>query len=321
MSKNIGILTSGGDAPGMNAVIRSFVRHAVSNNMKIFGINRGYFGLRTGDLFEMNIRTVSDILHRGGTILHTSRDPEFKTKSGLQMAIKTCEKFNLDNIVIIGGNGSLFGAHDLANLGINCIFIPATIDNDIGYTEYSIGFDTALNTGVNMIDRLRDTARSHDTCNTVEVMGRKCGDLALHIGISTGATSILVPEVPCDFQKDIVQRIKFTQKIGKKHFIIIIAEGCQKTMEISEKIELETGVHTRCTILGHVQRGGSPNARDRIIASNMGYHAAEIIINNQKNKSILFKNNKIQDCDISQILEFKKNFDINLYNQALNISI
>lgn len=321
MSKNIGILTSGGDAPGMNVVIRSFVRHAVSNNMKVFGINSGYFGLRTGDLFEMNIRTVSDILHRGGTILRTSRDPEFKTRSGLRMAIKICEEFNLDTIVIIGGNGSLFGARDLADLGINCIFVPATIDNDIGYTEYSIGFDTALNTGVNMIDKLRDTARSHDTCNIVEVMGRKCGDLALHIGISTGATSILVPEVPCDFQKDIVQKIKFTQKIGKKHFIIIIAEGCQKTMEISNKIELATGVHTRCTILGHVQRGGSPNARDRIIASNMGYYASEIVINNKKNKSILLKNNKIQDCDISQSLEFRKNFDINLYNQALNISI
>ena len=209
-TRNIGILTSGGDAPGMNAVIRAFVRRATSNNtnnnMKVFGFNRGYIGLRTGDITEMTVRSVSDILHRGGTVLRTSRDPEFKTQAGLEMAVKTCEKYNIDTVVIIGGNGSLYGARDLSNMGINCIFVPATIDNDIGYTDYSIGFGTALNTGVTMIDKLRDTASSHEKCNLVEVMGKKCGNLALHIGIATGATSILVPEKSYDFQKDIINR-------------------------------------------------------------------------------------------------------------------
>lgn len=324
-TRNIGILTSGGDAPGMNAVIRAFVRRATSNNtnnnMKVFGFNRGYIGLRAGDITEMTVRSVSDILHRGGTVLRTSRDPEFKTQAGLEMAVKTCEKHNIDTVVIIGGNGSLYGARDLSNMGINCIFVPATIDNDIGYTDYSIGFDTALNTGVTMIDKLRDTASSHEKCNLVEVMGKKCGNLALHIGIATGATSILVPEKSYDFQKDIINRIKFTQKIGKEHFIIIIAEGCENIIEISKKIEQDTNIHTRCTILGHVQRGGSPSARDRIIASTMGYRAAELLINNQKNKSIFIKNNIISDINIQESIKISKKFDFDLLNQALNISI
>lgn len=319
--KNIAILTSGGDAPGMNAAIRSITRTAIYSGIKVWGINRGYVGLRTGDMFQMNLRTVSDILHHGGTILYSSRDEAFKTESGIMAAVKTCEEHKLDAVIVIGGNGSLKGANKLVEHGIKCVFIPATIDNDVSCTDYCIGFDTAMNTGVEMIDKLRDTARSHDKCNVVEVMGRKCGDIALNIGIAVGATAILVPEVEYDFQRDVINRIKYTQAIGKKHFIVIVAEGCEKTMEISNKIQLETGVQSRYTILGHVQRGGSPTLRDRVIASSMGIRAVELLAKNFPSKALAVKCDKIIAYDVEESLKLKKQFNINLYNEALKISI
>ncbi len=319
--KNIGILTSGGDAPGMNAVIRSITRAAIYNGIKVWGIHRGYVGLRNNDMISMNLRTVSDILHHGGTVLFSSRDEIFKTQAGVMSAVDTCRKRELDAIIVIGGNGSLKGAYELAKNGIKCIFIPATIDNDVSCTDYCIGFDTAMNTGVEMIDKLRDTARSHDKCNVVEVMGRKCGDIALNIGIAVGATAILVPEVKYDFQRDVINRIKYTQGIGKKHFIVIVAEGCEKTMEISNKIQTETGVQSRYTILGHVQRGGSPTLRDRVVASSMGIHAVELLIQNSSSKAISVRCDKIVTYNIEECLNLKKQFNIGLYNEALKISI
>lgn len=319
--KKVGLLTSGGDAPGMNAAIRSFTRYAVTQGITVLGINRGYVGLRTADMYEMNLRTVSDILHRGGTILYSSRDHEFETEEGTQSALKTYMDHELDALVIIGGNGSLKGVKALKDKGAKCIFIPATIDNDISYTEYSIGFDTAMNTALEMIDKIRDTTRSHEKCSVVEVMGRKCGDLALNIGIGVGATSILVPEITYDFEKDIINRIKYTQNIGKRHFIIVIAEGCEKSLEISKKIEEQTGITTRCTILGHVQRGGSPTVRDRVIASGMGYYAAQLLLEGNFNRAIALACDKIIDYDIDSALKIKKKFNLKLYKEALNISI
>lgn len=320
--KNIGILTSGGDAPGMNAVIRSITRTAIYENMNVWGIARGFTGLRNGDLFEMNLRSVSDILHRGGTILYSSRDEKFQTEQGLNEAFEVCKSKNLDVLVIIGGNGSLIGAKKLNDMGIKCIFIPATIDNDVSCSEYSIGYDTAMNTGIEMIDRLRDTAKSHEKCSIVEVMGRKCGDLALNIGIAVGATAILVPEVAYDFYEDVIKRIKYTQNLGRRHFIVTVAEGCEKTMEISSKIEFETGIKSRYTILGHVQRGGSPTLIDRVIASKMGCCATDLILNeSDSSKAVISKCGKIIGIDLNEALNSKKVFDIDLYKEALKISI
>ena len=224
-TKTIAVLTSGGDAPGMNAAVRAVVRTGLSYGMRVMGIQRGYNGLLNGEIVEMNLRTVSDIIHRGGTMLYTARSPEFNTPEGVQKAADNCRKIGIDGVVVIGGDGSFRGARDLTNAGIPCIGVPGTIDNDIASSEYTIGFDTAVNTAVEMIDRLRDTMESHDRCSVVQVMGRRCGDIALQTGIAVGATSILVPEIPYDFQKDIVDRMRFTQKTGKQHFIIVVAEG------------------------------------------------------------------------------------------------
>lgn len=319
--KNIGILTSGGDAPGMNAAIRSVTRLAIENGVTVWGIMRGFTGLRTGDMIEMNLRTVSDVLHRGGTILYSSRDEKFKTEEGTQEAVKSCKLHNLDAVVVIGGNGSLKGAKALSDNGIRSIFIPATIDNDIACTDYSIGYDTAMNTGVEMVDKLRDTARSHEKCSVVEVMGRKCGDIALNIGMAVGATAILIPEVKYDFKRDVIDKIKYTQNLGRRHFIVVVAEGCEKTMEISNKITEGTGIESRCTILGHVQRGGSPTLRDRVLAGIMGSHAVKTIFNSSRSKAISSKCDRIIDYSIDEALKIKKHFDINLYEEALKISI
>ena len=320
-SKTISVLTSGGDAPGMNAAIRSIVRAGIGQGMRVLGIRRGYNGLINGDVFEMNLRSVSDIIHRGGTILYTARSPEFRTEQGVAKAAEVCKDIGIDGVIVIGGDGSFRGARDLSNAGIPCICIPGTIDNDIACSEYTIGFDTAMNTAMEMIDRIRDTAQSHDRCSVVEVMGRRCGDIALRTGIAVGATAILVPEVKYDFDKDIIERIRFTQKIGKKHFIIIVAEGLVKINEITAEIQKRTGIESRTTILGHVQRGGSPTLRDRVVASEMGCRAVNMLYNGQGNKVIAVKNDRLIDYDISEALNFKKEFDINLYNEALKISI
>ncbi len=319
--KTIAVLTSGGDAPGMNAAVRSVVRTAISGGMRVIGVHRGYNGLINGDVFEMNLRSVSDIIHRGGTILYTARSPEFKTVEGRNKAIEVCKNLDVSGVVVIGGDGSFRGARDLTNEGVPCVCIPGTIDNDISCSEYTIGFDTAMNTAMEMVDRIRDTAQSHDRCSVVEVMGRRCGDLALHTGIAVGATSVIVPEIKYDLEEDIIKRIRFTQITGKKHFIIVVAEGVGGIEKISKGIEEITGIETRTTILGHVQRGGSPTLRDRIVASLMGVHAVELLSSGKGARVVAMQDGKIVDFDITDALQMHKEFDIDLYETALRISI
>ena len=319
--KSIAVLTSGGDAPGMNPAVRAVVRTARQRGIKVYGVDRGYTGLINGDIHEMNLRSVSDIITRGGTILYSARCPEFKTEEGLQKAVATCKKFGIDGMVIIGGDGSFRGARDLSLRGIPCIGLPGTIDNDISCTDYTIGYDTCLNTIVQMVDRIRDTSESHDRCTVVEVMGRGAGYLALEAGIAVGATSIIVPEVEYDIERDVIARIREFQKTGKKHFIVIVAEGVGGTAEIAKKIEAETGVESRATILGHVQRGGSPTARDRIMASQMGSRAVDLLTQGIGNRVVGIRDNKIVDFDIFEALKMTKTIDMKDYELAHEISI
>lgn len=319
--KSIAVLTSGGDAPGMNPAVRAVVRTACQRGIKVYGVDRGYTGLINGDIHEMNLRSVSDIITRGGTILYSARCPEFKTEEGLQKAVATCKKFGIDGMVIIGGDGSFRGARDLSLRGIPCIGLPGTIDNDISCTDYTIGYDTCLNTIVQMVDRIRDTSESHDRCTVVEVMGRGAGYLALEAGIAVGATSIIVPEVEYDIECDVIARIREFQKTGKKHFIVIVAEGVGGTAEIAKKIEAETGVESRATILGHVQRGGSPTARDRIMASQMGSRAVDLLTQGIGNRVVGIRDNKIVDFDIFEALKMTKTIDMKDYELAHEISI
>ena len=319
--KSIAVLTSGGDAPGMNPAVRAVVRTACQRGIKVYGVDRGYTGLINGDIHEMNLRSVSDIITRGGTILYSARCPEFKTEEGLQKAVATCKKFGIDGMVIIGGDGSFRGLVELAKQGISVVGVPATIDNDISCTDYTIGYDTCLNTIVQMVDRIRDTSESHDRCTVVEVMGRGAGYLALEAGIAVGATSIIVPEVEYDIERDVIARIREFQKTGKKHFIVIVAEGVGGTAEIAKKIEAETGVESRATILGHVQRGGSPTARDRIMASQMGSRAVDLLTQGIGNRVVGIKDNKIVDFDIFEALKMTKTIDMKDYELAHEISI
>lgn len=319
--KSIAVLTSGGDAPGMNPAVRAVVRTACQRGIKVYGVDRGYTGFINGDIHEMNLRSVSDIITRGGTILYSARCPEFKTEEGLQKAVATCKKFGIDGMVIIGGDGSFRGARDLSLRGIPCIGLPGTIDNDISCTDYTIGYDTCLNTIVQMVDRIRDTSESHDRCTVVEVMGRGAGYLALEAGIAVGATSIIVPEVEYDIERDVIARIREFQKTGKKHFIVIVAEGVGGTAEIAKKIEAETGVESRATILGHVQRGGSPTARDRIMASQMGSRAVDLLTQGIGNRVVGIRDNKIVDFDIFEALKMTKTIDMKDYELAHEISI
>ncbi len=319
--KSIAVLTSGGDAPGMNAAVRAVVRTACQRGIKVYGVDRGYTGLIKGDVHEMNLRSVSDIITRGGTILYSARCPEFKTEEGIQKAVDTCKRVGIDGMVIIGGDGSFRGARDLSLRGIPCIGLPGTIDNDISCTDYTIGYDTCLNTIVQMVDRIRDTSESHDRCTVVEVMGRGAGYLALESGIAVGATSILVPEVEYDIERDIIARIREFQKTGKRHFIVVVAEGVGGTAEIAKKIEAETGVESRATILGHVQRGGSPTARDRIMASQMGSRAVDLLTQGIGNRVVGIRDNKIVDFDIFEALKMTKTIDMKDYELAHEISI
>ena len=318
--KSIAVLTSGGDSPGMNAAVRAVVRTACQRGIKVYCVDRGYTGLIKGDVHEMNLRSVSDIITRGGTILYSARCPEFKTEEGIQKAVDTCKRVGIDGMVIIGGDGSFRGARDLSLRGIPCIGLPGTIDNDISCTDYTIGYDTCLNTIVQMVDRIRDTSESHDRCTVVEVMGRGAGYLALESGIAVGATSILVPEVEYDIERDIIARIREFQKTGKRHFIVIVAE-VGGTAEIAKKIEAETGVESRATILGHVQRGGSPTARDRIMASQMGSRAVDLLTQGIGNRVVGIRDNKIVDFDIFEALKMTKTIDMKDYELAHEISI
>lgn len=319
--KTIGVLTSGGDAPGMNAAVRAVVRTACENGMKVYGINRGYQGLIDEDLRELNIRSVSDIIHRGGTMLHSARCLAFKDESGMQKAIETCKKYGIEGMVIIGGDGSFRGARDLSLRGIPCIGIPGTIDNDIVSTDYTIGYDTCLNTVMQMVDRVRDTVESHSRCIVVEVMGNKCGDLTLNSGIAVGATAIVIPEIKFDIEKHVIERIRRTQKTDKKHFIVMVAEGIGGVEALARKIEQECGVESRAVILGHVQRGGSPTVRDRVMASQMGYHAVQLLMEGIGNRVVVMTNDKITDYDIYEALNMVKPVNDELYKIAHEISI
>ncbi len=320
-AKSIAVLTSGGDAPGMNAAVRAVVRSGLSFGMKVYGVRQGYNGLLAGDVQEMTMRSVSDILQNGGTVLRTARSPEFNTPEGVQKAAGQCRKLGIDGVVVIGGDGSFRGARDLCGAGISCIGVPGTIDNDIACTEYTIGYDTALNTAMEMIDKIRDTTESHNRCSLVEVMGRRCGDIALHTGIAVGAMTTLVPEVSYDFQRDIVDRMKAALNSGKRHFIIVVAEGVGHTQELCERIQQETGIETRTTILGHVQRGGSPTLRDRVVASRMGYHAVELLHKGMSNRVVAMKGEQIVDFDITEALNMPRVFDENLYHISARLSI
>ncbi len=319
--KCIGVLTSGGDAPGMNAAIRSVVRTAISMGIKVYGIKRGYNGLIEGDLEEMDVRSVSDIINRGGTVLYTARSPKFKTEEGMQQAIDTCKKYGIEGVVVIGGDGSYRGARDLSLRGIPCVGIPGTIDNDISSTEYTIGFDTAMNTAMEMVDKLRDTTQSHERCSVVEVMGRRAGWIALQTGLAVGATSILVPEIPYDMDRDIITPIRENLSTGKKHFIVVVAEGVGKVEEIAKYIQETTGVESRATVLGHVQRGGSPTVRDREVASRMGYHAVKLLSEGIGNRVVSLRADVIVNDDIFEALNMKKDFDVETYELAKIISI
>lgn len=313
--RTIGVLTSGGDSPGMNAAVRAVVRAGAAKGLRVMGIRRGYEGLLSGDIFEMTPRTVSDILHRGGTVLQTARSKIFETDEGLSKAISIAKVFELDGLVVIGGDGSFRGARDLSLRGLPTVGIPGTIDNDIGCSDYTIGYDTCLNTVQDAIDKIRDTATSHERCSVVEVMGRSAGHIALNVAVASGAEVVLIPERPYDFDRDVLKPIFEAKQRGKKHNMIIVAEGVGGAVEIAQRIEELTGIETRATILGYIQRGGSPSIRDRVMASEMGVMAVELLSNGIGNRVIAFRNNKVCDFDILEGLNMKKSIDDSLYDE------
>ena len=319
MIKKIGILTSGGDAPGMNAAVRAVARAAMRKGMQVYGIRRGYNGLINGDVFEMNERSVSDIIQRGGTCLYTARCPEFRTEEGVDKAVKSCQELGLEGIVVIGGDGSFRGAADLSAKGILCVGLPGTIDNDIACTDYTIGYDTAMNTVVEMVDKLRDTTQSHDRCSVVEVMGRRAGYIALNAGIACGATAIITTEVPYDLD-EVAKKMLESQKTGKQHFIVMVSEGIGNSEQIARVLEEKTGIESRATILGHVQRGGSPTVRDRVVASQMAYYAVELLSQGKGNRVVGMRKSEIVDFDIQEALSMKKPFEEELYHIAGEIA-
>ena len=319
--KTIGVLTSGGDAPGMNPAIRAVVRAAIFNGFNVKGIRHGYNGLINDDIFDMNLRSVSEIIHRGGTMLYTARSLEFQTLEGQLKAVENCKKHGIDALVVIGGDGTFRGAQAISRHGIRTIGIPGTIDNDIACSDYTIGFDTALNTAMEMIDKLRDTTQSHERCSVVEVMGRHAGYIAVNTGIATGALCVLVPEQPWDIDKDVVARIRETQAEGKKNFLIIVAEGAGKALKIAEEIQEKTGLDTRGTVLGHVQRGGSPSMRDRVVAAQMGVHAIELLQAGIYNRVVAMKNDVIVDYEIEEALNMTKELDPLMLGVAKVVSI
>ena len=317
----IAVLTSGGDAPGMNAAVRAVVRSGINKGFNVLGIKRGYRGLLKKDFVEMDLRSVTNILSLGGTILYTARSKEFQTPEGIQHAAQNCKDMGVKGVVVIGGDGSFMGARALSEAGVPCIGIPGTIDNDIACSDYTVGFDTAMNTAMEMVDKIRDTSQSHDRCSVVEVMGRRCGDIALQTGISCGATAILVPEVPYNIEQDVISRILDTRKNGKQHFIVVVAEGVGGSVDLAKYIERRTGIESRATILGHVQRGGSPTLRDRVVASEMGYKAVELLSEGKSKRVVALKDGKIVDYDITEALNMERVFDTHLYEIAKTISM
>ncbi|MDO4174754.1 MAG: 6-phosphofructokinase [Eubacteriales bacterium] len=319
--KRIGILTSGGDAPGMNAVVRAVVRTSSAYGISCLGIRRGYSGLINGDIMEMGARSVDGIIARGGTMLYTARCLEMLTEEGLQQAADNAHYMGLDGLVVCGGDGSFRGAQALSRKGVPAIGIPGTIDNDIVCSDYTIGFDTASNTAIQAIDKLRDTMQSHERCSVVEVMGRRAGHLALQVGIACGATAILLPERETDFETSIVQKMRANRIRGRKHHIIIVAEGVGNAQDVADRIHTATGIDARVTILGHIQRGGSPTVRDRVMATRMGYHAVKILMEGASNRVVCSKNNEIMDYDIEEGLAMTKDLDQQLYEVSKTVAI
>ena len=311
--KRIGVLTSGGDAPGMNAAVRAVVRTAIANGIECVGIRRGWQGLIHSDFVPLTRESVGHILSRGGTILYTARSEEFMTEKGRLKAVSTCKMLGLDGIVAIGGDGTFRGALELSRLGIPVVGVPATIDNDVGCTNYTIGFDTACNTAIECIDKLRDTMQSHERCSVVEVMGRNAGFLALYVGIAVGATTVLVPERPNDFQKDVVERIQDARLAGNTHFMIVVAEGVGSAVEIGKRIHDAVGMDPRVTVLGHIQRGGAPNARDRETATRMGYYAVNTFVEGRGNCIIATQEGGIVEIPIEEALAMKKHLQMDRY--------
>lgn len=305
----IGVLTSGGDAPGMNAAVRAVVRSGIYHGLKVLGVHKGYEGLLHGDIEEMDLRSVGDIIQRGGTVLQTARSAEFTTQAGLEKGMAMAKVFGIDALVVIGGDGSYRGARDISKLGLNVIGIPGTIDNDIACTEYTIGYDTAMNTVLDAIDKIRDTSYSHERCSVLEVMGRHAGWIAVNCGIAGGAEAIILPEKEFDIDKDIIYPIIEGRNRGKKHYLVIVAEGVGGAVEIAKYIEKKTDIITRATILGHIQRGGTPTLNDRVMGSRMGNYAVDILLAGKKNRIIAVQNGKLTDFDIDEALNMKKTID------------
>lgn len=319
--KKIGVLTSGGDAPGMNAAIRAVVRMGLSNDMEVVAVRKGYFGLLNGMFQQMDARSVSNTMHMGGTILQSSRCPEFREEAGVRKGVEMAKKAGIEGLVVIGGDGSFRGARDLSLMGLPTVAIPGTIDNDIGCTELTIGFDTALNTVKDAIDKIRDTAQSHERCSVIEVMGRGAGYIAAYVAIACGAEVAIIPENPFDFEKDIIKPIVEGKKRGKENNLIVVAEGVGGSVEMAERIEKATGVETRATILGHIQRGGSPTVNDRMLASRMGIHAVKLLKQGIGNRTVAIKNNEIVDYDINEGLSMKKMMPSEIMNMAKILSL
>ncbi len=313
--KTIAVLTSGGDAPGMNAAIRAVARYAMHEGCKVYGVNRGYRGLIEGDLEEMNLLSVCDIIHRGGTILRSARSKEFMTEEGRNQAATVLKIFGIDGLVVIGGDGTFRGARELSKMGISTIGIPGTIDNDLAYTDYTIGFDTAINTVLDAIGKLRDTSSSHERVSIIEVMGRNCGDIAVFSGLAGGAEKVIIPEIEWNID-DICRDLLESKNRGKMQSIIIMAEGVGKAQDLADKVSEKTRMECRATVLGHVQRGGSPTGFDRVLASKMGAKAVQLIMDNKTSRVLGIKDNNIFDMDIHEALEMEKKFPERLYELA-----
>ena len=319
--ETIGVLTSGGDAPGMNAAIRAVVRRAISSGKKVKGILKGYNGLLNEEIIDLSARDVSDTISRGGTILYTARCAEFRTAEGQKQGAEVCKKHGIDGLVVIGGDGSFAGAQKLANLGVNTIGVPGTIDLDIACSEYTIGFDTAVNTAMQAIDKVRDTSTSHERCSIIEVMGRGAGYIALLCGIANGAEDILIPEKYDYDEQKLINNIINNRKRGKKHHIIINAEGIGHSTSMARRIEAATGVETRATILGHMQRGGSPTCKDRVYASMMGAYATDLLCDGKTNRVVGYKNGDFTDFDINEALAMQKGISEFMFEVSRSLSV
>ena len=318
--RRIGVLTSGGDAPGMNAAVRAVVRTALYMGIEVVGIRRGWHGLINGDMFRMTASDVARIINKGGTILYTARSKEFRTKEGRQKAYNNCRLFGLDGLVVIGGDGTFSGALALSSeFPISVVGIPGTIDNDIGCSHYSIGYDTAANTAIEAIDKIRDTMQSHERCSVIEVMGHRAGNLALYVGIATGATAVLIPEEPWDFEEHVAEKIRDARLVGRTHFMVIVAEGAKRKSDgtldneevgngsagtqVADMIREELGLDPRVTVLGHIQRGGAPSARDRVTATRMGYKAVQVLAEGKTNRIIVRQDGELTDVDMVEGLK------------------